>query len=219
MSDTMDVLINSLPFLLEGAKNTLLLSFFSIFGALIVGLVIALLRLSKNKVAIGVAKLYVSFFRGTPLLIQLFILYYGLVSVNIELTAWQAAYTGLILHFGAYISESFRAAILSLSKGQWEAAMSLGMKKSLIYKEVILPQAWRRAIPPVWNSLIDIVKASSLASVLTISELTYNADQLAASTYKVLPILLTAALIYWFFTTILNIIQSILEKRLYIPSS
>ncbi|TKD68850.1 amino acid ABC transporter permease [Pseudalkalibacillus hwajinpoensis] len=215
----MDVLINSLPFLLEGAKNTLLLSFFSIFGALIVGLVIALLRLSKNKVAIGVAKLYVSFFRGTPLLIQLFILYYGLVSVNIELTAWQAAYTGLILHFGAYISESFRAAILSLSKGQWEAAMSLGMKKSLIYKEVILPQAWRRAIPPVWNSLIDIVKASSLASVLTISELTYNADQLAASTYKVLPILLTAALIYWFFTTILNIIQSILEKRLYIPSS
>ncbi|KMM36260.1 amino acid ABC transporter permease [Guptibacillus hwajinpoensis] len=219
MSDTTDVLINSLPFLLEGAKNTLLLSFFSIFGALIVGLVIALLRLSKNKVATGVAKLYVSFFRGTPLLIQLFILYYGLVSVNIELTAWQAAYTGLILHFGAYISESFRAAILSLSKGQWEAAMSLGMKKSLIYKEVILPQAWRRAIPPVWNSLIDIVKASSLASVLTISELTYNADQIAASNFQVLPILLTAALIYWFFTTILNIIQSILEKRLYIPSS
>ena len=219
MSDTTEVLINSLPFLLEGAKNTILLSFFSIFGALIVGLIIALLRLSKNSFATGVAKLYVSFFRGTPLLIQLFILYYGLVSVNIQLTAWQAAYTGLIMHFGAYISESFRAAILSLSKGQWEAAMSLGMKKSLIYKEVILPQAWRRAIPPVWNSLIDIVKASSLASVLTISELTYNADQIAASNFKVLPILLTAAFIYWFFTTILNIVQSILEKRLYIPSS
>ncbi|WP_347552410.1 amino acid ABC transporter permease [Pseudalkalibacillus hwajinpoensis] len=219
MSETIDVLINSLPFLLEGAKNTLLLSFFSIFGALMVGLVIALLRISKSKIAIGLAKLYVSFFRGTPLLIQLFILYYGLVSVDIQLSAWQAAYTGLILHFGAYISESFRAAILSLSKGQWEAAMSLGMKKSLIYKEVILPQAWRRAIPPVWNSLIDIVKASSLASVLTISELTYNADQIAASSYEVLPILLTAALIYWFFTTILNIIQSFLEKKLYIPSS
>lgn len=219
MSETTDVLINSLPFLLEGAKNTLLLSFFSIFGALFVGLMIALLRLSKSKIAIGLAKLYVSFFRGTPLLIQLFILYYGLVSVDIQLTAWQAAYTGLILHFGAYISESFRAAILSLSKGQWEAAMSLGMKKSLIYKEVILPQAWRRAIPPVWNSLIDIVKASSLASVLTISELTYNADQIAASNFKVLPILLTAAFIYWFFTTILNLIQSFLEKKLYIPSS
>jgi L-cystine transport system permease protein len=219
VSETTDVLINSLPFLLEGAKNTLLLSFFSIFGALFVGLMIALLRLSKSKIAIGLAKLYVSFFRGTPLLIQLFILYYGLVSVDIQLTAWQAAYTGLILHFGAYISESFRAAILSLSKGQWEAAMSLGMKKSLIYKEVILPQAWRRAIPPVWNSLIDIVKASSLASVLTISELTYNADQIAASNFKVLPILLTAAFIYWFFTTILNLIQSFLEKKLYIPSS
>lgn len=219
MSETTDVLINSLPFLLEGAKNTLLLSFFSIFGALFVGLMIALLRLSKSKIATGLAKLYVSFFRGTPLLIQLFILYYGLVSVDIQLTAWQAAYTGLILHFGAYISESLRAAILSLSKGQWEAAMSLGMKKSLIYKEVILPQAWRRAIPPVWNSLIDIVKASSLASVLTISELTYNADQIAASNFKVLPILLTAAFIYWFFTTILNLIQSFLEKKLYIPSS
>ena len=87
------------------------------------------------------------------------------------------------------------------------------MKKSLIYKEVILPQAWRRAIPPVWNSLIDIVKASSLASVLTISELTYNADQIAASNFKVLPILLTAAFIYWFFTTILISFKVFLRKN------
>ncbi|WP_270182408.1 amino acid ABC transporter permease [Alkalihalobacillus sp. CinArs1] len=219
MSELANVLWDALPFLLDGAKNTLLLSFFSIFGALIVGLIIALLRISKIKIAIGFAKLYVSFFRGTPLLIQLFILYFGLVSVDIQLTAWQAAYTGLILHFGAYISESLRAAILSLSKGQWEAAMSLGMNKSLIYREIIIPQAWRRAIPPVWNSLIDIVKASSLASVITISELTYNSDQIAASSYEVLPIMLTAACIYWFFTTVLNLIQGFLEKRLYIPSS
>ncbi|TLS38331.1 amino acid ABC transporter permease [Pseudalkalibacillus caeni] len=209
-------MLDSLPFLLEGAKNTVILSFFSIIGALVMGLVIALLRISRVKLLDYFGKLYVSFFRGTPLLIQLFILYYGLPSIEIRLTAWQAAFLGLILHFAAYISESLRAAIVSISKGQWEAAMSLGMDTKLILKEVILPQAWRRAIPPVWNSLIDIVKASSLASVVTVSELTYNADQMAAVSYKVMLILMEAALIYWALTTFLNVLQGVLERKLQI---
>lgn len=214
MNSSFQVLIDAIPYLLTGAKNTLYLSIGAIAGALIIGLIIAVFRITNIKILVGFARFYVSFFRGTPLLIQLFIFYHGLTSVGIVFTSWEAAFIGISFHFGAYISESLRAAILSISKGQWEASLSLGMDRKQTFREVILPQAWRRSIPPVFNSLIDVVKGSSLASVLTIPELTYQADIVGAASLQILPVLLEAALVYWGFTTLLNIIQSYLERRL-----
>jgi L-cystine transport system permease protein len=169
--------------------------------------------MSSSKVLSGFAKGYISFFRGTPLLIQLLILYNGFTFLYVP-EGWQAALAGLILHFSAYIAESYRGAIQSIEKGQWEAAFSLGMNRYLTYKEVILPQAWRISIPSVWNSLIDIVKASSLASVITVPELTLMADQISASQLIVLPVLLEAAVIYWILTSLLDGLRVLLERRI-----
>ncbi len=203
--------------MLEGVKVTVFLSVIAIFGSLLLGLLIVLLRISNSRILSMIARFYVSFFRGTPLLTQLLILYFGLTWLY-TLTGIQAAIIGLILHFSAYISESYRAAILSISKGQWEASYSLGMNKWQTLKEVILPQAWRRAIPPVWNSLIDVVKASSLASVLAVPELTARAEQIAASNLVVFWIFLEILFMYWALTTLLGLVQTYLERKLRVSS-
>ncbi len=207
-----NLLIDSLPLLLKGTLTTIWISILSIAFALVVGLVVAILALSGKRVLERFAGIYVSFFRGTPLLVQLFIIYFGLASI-IRFTPFQAAVIGLTLHFGAYISESFRGAILSISSGQWEAASALGLKPFATFVNVILPQAWRRAIPSIWNSLIDVVKSSSLASVVTVEELTSMADQISSASAVVLPILLEAAAIYWALTTLLDLLQRYFERR------
>ncbi|MBE9181335.1 amino acid ABC transporter permease [Oculatella sp. LEGE 06141] len=207
-----DLLIRSLPLLLQGALTTLWISLLGMALALVIGLLVAILALSGMRVLAWFAGVYVSFFRGTPLLVQLFIIYFGLANI-IRFTPFQAIVIGLSLHFGAYIAESFRGAILSISEGQWEAARSLGLKPFHTFIYVILPQAWRRAIPSIWNSLIDVVKASSLASVVTVQELTNVADQISSASAVVLPILLEAAAIYWALTTLLDILQRYFERR------
>lgn len=211
-TSAVNLVISSLPFLLEGALVTVAISIFSIFLALILGLVLSIFAISGKPLLARFAGLYVSFFRGTPLLVQLFIVYYGFAGF-IEFSPFQASVLGLGLHFGAYISETFRGAILSIPKGQWEAAASLGLKNVDTFRRVIFPKAWQRALPPVWNSLIDIVKSSSLASVVTVQELTNVADQISSSNAVVLPILLTAAAIYWIITTALDLVQRYFESR------
>ncbi|MGM7700125.1 amino acid ABC transporter permease [Pseudalkalibacillus sp. Hm43] len=212
-NDIINLMTNSLPFLLEGVQITVFLSVVSIIGALFLGLIIAVMRISNVKVLSGLARFYVSFFRGTPLLTQLLLIYFGLTWLY-AFSGVQAALLGLILHFSAYISESYRASILSISKGQWEAGYSLGMNTAQVFKEVILPQAWRRSIPPVWNSLIDIVKASSLASVLAVQELTARADIIAASNLDVFWIYVEVLFMYWGLTTLLSFLQTYLERKL-----
>jgi cystine transport system permease protein len=207
-----DLLISSLPLLLKGALTTVEVSLLGIGLALIVGLIVAIMALSGIRILEWIASIYVSFFRGTPLLVQLFIIYFGFASI-IRFTPFQSIVIGLTLHFGAYISESFRGAILSISNGQWEAASAVGLKRFDTFRLIILPQAWRRAVPSVWNSLIDVVKASSLASVVTVEELTSIADQISSASAVVLPILLEAAAIYWVLTTLLDFLQRYFERR------
>jgi L-cystine transport system permease protein len=207
-----NLMIESLPLLLRGALNTVWISVLGIGFALGIGLAVAILALSGMRILQALAGIYVSFFRGTPLLVQLFIIYFGLASI-IRFTPFQAIVIGLSLHFGAYIAESFRGAILSISAGQWEAAKSLGLNPADAFIHVILPQAWRRAVPSIWNSLIDVVKASSLASVVTVEELTNIADQISSASAVVLPILLEAAAIYWILTTLLDRVQRYFERR------
>ena len=207
-----NLLISSLPLLLQGAATTLWISILSIAFALVVGLFIASMRIFATGPLKKIAQVYVSFFRGTPLLVQLFIIYFGIADI-IRFTPFQSVVLGLSLHFGAYISESFRAAISSISVGQWEASSSLGITQADTFRDIILPQAWPRAIPSIWNSLIDVVKTSSLASVVTVQELTSVADQISSASAVVLPILLEATAIYWILTTVLNVLQNFFERR------
>ena len=212
-----DIVIASLSVLGQGAWVTIYLSLTAMLGAVILGLIVALIGIFKIRILQGMAKVYVSFFRGTPLLVQLLILYFGLTSFNITLDPFVAALIGLILHFGAYISEIFRAAILSISQGQWEAGASLGMKNMQILRHIVLPQAARISIPSLWNSLIDILKSSSLASVITVPELTRQVEEQSSAQFVFMPYFITLAVFYWVMVIAMGWVQEWLERKLIIP--
>ncbi len=211
------IVIDSLPILGQGALVTIYLSLAAMVGAVLLGLLVALMRISKVKVFEQAARVYISFFRGTPLLVQLLILYFGLTSFHIVLDPLAAALIGLILHFGAYISEIFRATILSISRGQWEAALSLGMTNSQVLRRIILPQATRISIPPLWNCLIDILKSSSLSSVVTVPELTRQVEEQSAAQFVFMPYFITLAVFYWVMVAAMGWVQEWLERKLEIP--
>lgn len=211
------IVLNSLPILAQGALVTIEISLIAMAGAVLLGLIVALMRIAKVKLLQYIAKVYISFFRGTPLLVQLLILYFGLTSFHIVLDPYPAAVTGLILHFGAYISEIFRATILSISRGQWEAALALGMTNSQILRRIILPQAVRIAVPPLWNCLIDTLKSSSLASVVTVPELTRQVEEQSSAQFVFMPYFVTLAVFYWVMVIAMGWVQEWLEKKLEIP--
>jgi cystine transport system permease protein len=212
-----DIVIGSLPVLAQGALVTIYLSLAAMLGAVLLGLAVALMRLSRVRLLELAAKVYISFFRGTPLLVQLLILYFGLTSFHIVLDPFSAALIGLILHFGAYISEIFRATILSISRGQWEAALSLGMTNPQVLRRIILPQAARISIPPLWNCLIDTLKSSSLSSVVTVPELTRQVEEQSAAQFVFMPYFITLALFYWIMVAAMGWVQEWLERKLEIP--
>lgn len=212
-----DIVVASLPVLGAGALVTIYLSIAAMIGAVLLGLIVALMRISKVKILEQVAKVYISFFRGTPLLVQLLILYFGLASFSIIIDPFPAALMGMILHFGAYISEIFRGTIISISKGQWEAALALGMTGPQVLIRIILPQAIRISIPPLWNSLIDILKSSSLASVITVSELTRQVEEQSAAQFVFMPYFITLAAFYWVMVVWMGWVQEWLERKLEIP--
>lgn len=209
----------SLPFLLQGTVMTLQLWAVGSVLALLLGLLVALARISGGRFLRGLAQLYLSAFRGTPMLIQLMIFYYGLTSFKILLSPIQAALLGLTLHFGAYMSEAFRAAINAVEKGQWEASLALGLSKRQAFQHVILPQAFRIALPPLGNSVVDLMKGTAITSVIQVSELTRRADEISAGALVVMPILLVAAVIYWVLTEALSFVMRRIERRLALPGS
>ena len=212
-----DIVIASLNVLGEGALVTIYLSFAAMVGAVVLGLVVALMRISKMKILEQIAKVYVSFFRGTPLLVQLLILYFGLTSFGIMLEPFPAALIGLILHFGAYISEIFRGTILSISIGQWEAGLSIGMSNLQILQRIVLPQALRISIPALWNCLIDILKSSSLASVITVPELTRQVEEQSSAQFVFMPYFITLAVFYWIMVIAMGWVQDWLERKVTVP--
>ncbi|EIW20541.1 MULTISPECIES: amino acid ABC transporter permease [Pelosinus] len=212
-----DIVIASLSVLGEGAMVTIYLSVLAMLGAVMVGLAVALMRIFKIRIFEVIAKVYVSFFRGTPLLVQLLILYFGLTSFHIMLEPFPAALIGLILHFGAYISEIFRGAIVSIHIGQWEAGRSLGMSTMQVLQKIVLPQALRISIPSLWNCLIDILKSSSLASVITVPELTRQVEEQSSAQFVFMPYFLTLAVFYWVMVIAMGWVQEWLEKKLMIP--
>lgn len=201
------------PLLKAGLAFTVPLAIISFILGIIFAFFIALARLSKLTWLSRIASGYVWLIRGTPLLVQLFILFYGLPSIGLTLDAFVSAIIGFTMSVGAYSSETIRAAILAVPKGQWEAAQVLGMSKSQTLMKIILPQALRIALPPLANAFISLVKDTSLAAAITYTEMFQVAQQITARTYEPLWLYMEAALIYLMFCTVLSILQDQLEKN------
>lgn len=195
-------------------KVTIPLTIITFIIGVTLGLLTALSRLSHVKLLHLVAKLYISIFRGTPLLVQLFIFFYGLPRLGIVLDPLPTAIIGFSLNIGAYASETIRSSIMAIDKGQWEAALSLGMGYTQMLRRIILPQALRIAVPPLSNTFISLVKDTSLASLVLVPEMFRRAQEFAASTNKVLEVYIIAAVIYWVICALLTQVQQRLEIRL-----
>lgn len=200
--------------LYAGLVFTIPITLISFFLGLLLGFIVALIRLYGPAPLQSVVRFYVWIIRGTPLLVQLFLIFYALPSVGITLDAFPAAVIGFTLNVGAFTSEVIRATLLSVAKGQWEAAHSIGMSWGQALRYIILPQAARVAVPPLSNTFISLVKDTSLASVITVPELFLAAQRIAAVTYQPLILYSEAALLYLLISSVLSYLQSRLELRL-----
>ncbi|WP_214465677.1 amino acid ABC transporter permease [Microbacterium flavescens] len=213
--DTWTLIVDSFwPLVWAGLTATIPLAVMSFALGLVIALGIALLRLSSNPVLSGIARFYISVIRGTPLLVQLFVIFYGLPSIGLVIDPWPAAIIAFSLNVGGYAAEIIRAAILSVPKGQWEAGHTVGFSQTQTLARIVLPQATRVSVPPLSNTFISLVKDTSLASLILVTELFRRAQQIAAFTYEFMIIYLEAALIYWMFCLVLSAGQNALERRL-----
>lgn len=202
------------PILMGAATGTIPVAVVSFGLGLLLALLIALMRLSRNAVLSGIAGIYISVIRGTPLLVQLFVIFYGLPSIGVTISPWPSAIIAFSLNVGGYAAEVIRAAILSVPKGQWEAGHTIGMSRRQSLVRIILPQAARVSVPPLSNTFISLVKDTSLASLILVTELFRQAQQVAAFSQEFMLLYLEAAAIYWIICFVLSGGQSVLEKRL-----
>ncbi|HCG1002275.1 amino acid ABC transporter permease [Pseudomonas aeruginosa] len=217
LANLVELLGMAWPFLLQGAMYTVLFAAVSMVLGLILGFSVAVVRVTKVPVVSQIAAVYVSAFRGTPLLVQIFVLYYGLPSVGIEFTPVTAGILALTLNVAAYLSESMRGEILGIDKGQWEAGLSVGLTWGQTLWNIITPQALRLAVPSLSNSLISLIKDTSLISVITVTELMLATKEVIAETFQPLPLYLAAAGIYWLLSALFERVQKALENRLTAP--
>jgi len=198
---------------LQGAALTLYLCAISMVCSTTLGFAAAMGRLSKSAVAFGVATFYMSFFRGTPLLVQIFLIYVGLPQLGAVPAAVPSGIVALSLNYGAYLGETIRAGILSISPGQREAATALGLKRGLIMRKIILPQAMRVIVPPATTQFIGMLKDSSLVSVMGVWELMFLARSYGRAEYRYIEMLLTAAVLYWVLSISFELVQARIERH------
>ena len=206
-----------MPILFRYLGITLGMAFWGLLFSLVIAVVLALVRVYRVPIFNQLSQLYISFFRGTPLLVQLFLLYYGLpqiAPVFVGLNAFSAAVIGLSLHFAAYMAESIRAAVIGVDRSQREASLSIGMTEMQAMRRVILPQATRVALPSLMNYFIDMIKSTSLAFTLGVAEIMARAQMEASSSFKFFEAFLAVALIYWGMVLILTQLQNWAEIRL-----
>ncbi len=214
MDFNLEIFVEGIPYLLKGAVMTLRLTLISVSIGIILGLILSLGRISKNPVFRYSTGLYIEVIRGTPLLMQLLIIYYALPSIGLNLPAVTAAIVGLSLNSAAYVGEIFRGGIQSIEKGQMEAARSLGMTYFQAMRYIILPQAFRRILPPLTNEFASMLKESSLASTLAVTELLRSGRELVAWKANVFSPFIGVTLFYLIMTIPLTRLSSYLEKRL-----
>ena len=202
------------PIALGGLLGTIPLALASFALGLVIALAVALARISGIRLLSALATFYISIIRGTPLLVQLFVIFYGLPSIGVLLDPWPSAVIAFSLNVGGYAAEVIRAAILSVPKGQWEAGFTVGMSRGTSLRRIILPQAARVSVPPLSNTFISLVKDTSLASLILVTELFKEAQKVAAFSGDFMLIYIEAALVYWLICLVLSFAQNRIEKRL-----
>jgi len=211
----LEFLIKYKMFYISGVQNTLLLAIFAVFFGVILGVVLALMKLSKKKILKAIATAYIEFLRGTPVIVQIYIVYYGLPNVvPFELPDMVWGIVALSLNSGAYVAEIIRAGIQAVDKGQMEAARSIGMPHNMGMRYIVIPQAFKNILPALGNEFIVVVKESAIVSVVGITELMYRADTIRGITYKAFAPLMVAAVIYFIITYTLSRLLGIVERRM-----
>jgi len=202
------------PYILGGTGFTLIVCLSSIVLATILAVLGAIARLSSNPILFGAASLYVSLFRGTPLLVQIFFIYFALPQLGIVIPSIPAGILALGLNYGAYMTEIFRAGIQAVPRGQREAAQALGMPERNVMRRIVMPQAFRIVIPAVGNEFIAMIKDSALVSTIAVQELLWRARTVGTQDFNTLQAFLIAALVYWALTIIFTFFQDKLERRM-----
>ena len=213
MNELVTVVVGALPAMLLGVRFTVLFTVGALFFGFILALILAALRLTRSRVVSALVRGYVSAIRGTPLLVQIYLIYYGLPNVGITLEPVPAGILALSLNVGAYLSESLRGALEGVDRGQWDAARSLGMSWGQTLRFIVLPQAFRVALPSIGNSAIGLVKDTSLVSVITVTELLRATQEAIAESFQPLPLYIAAAVLYWVLSSVLGLLQGRLERR------
>ncbi|WP_133628420.1 amino acid ABC transporter permease [Fonticella tunisiensis] len=198
-------------FFINGTKNTIIISIFTVLIGVILGTFLALMKLSKNKILKSIASSYIEFIRGTPVMVQMFIIYYGM---NLGLPDYVAGIVTLSINSSAYVAEIIRAGIQAVDKGQMEAARSLGMSHKMAMRYIIIPQAFKNILPALGNEFITVIKESSIVSVIGIPELMYNADTVRGNTFMPFAPLIVAAFIYFVLTFTLSKVVGRVERRM-----
>ncbi len=210
-------MLGLVPVLLRYLPVTLGMALVAMVLALVLALILAMIRVLRLPILDQAARLFISFFRGTPLLVQLFLFYYGLPQLLPALSAINgvtAAILGLTLHFAAYMAESIRGAIGGVDRSQWEASQAVGMTQIQAMRRIVLPQAARIAAPSLVNSFVDMIKSTSLAFTLGVTELMGAAQREAAGSFRYLEAFLLVAIFYWIIVEALSVVQRQLEARL-----
>ena len=209
----MELIIKYWPLFLEGATTTVLLSFFSVIVGVGCGTLMALARLSSNKFLSKAAKVYIDIIRGTPLLVQLYLVYFGLATV-LDLNDFVSGVIAVSVNTTAYIAESIRSGIQSVDKGQMEAARSMGMPKRMAMRQIILPQAMKNILPAIGNEFATLIKETSIVSLIGIHDLMYSSDTVRGATFTVFIPLLMTAFLYFIMTTTIAFFMDKLERKL-----
>lgn len=213
MNDTLNLWAQSLPQLLMATlKVTIPLSIIAFVLALVVAVLATAMRMGRIRILQWISRFYVWLFRGTPILVQLFIIFYGLPAIGITLSAWTSAIIAFTLNTGAYAAETLRASVQSIPRGQLEAAKTLNLTGRQTLRHVVAPQAMRIALPPLGNDLIDLVKGTSLVMVITLADVFQVGRQIAATNFQPLALYIEVAVIYLVIFTILSLVQSRVEK-------
>lgn len=210
----LDLAIKAVPLILEGLPYTLGLSLAGFILGTLFGFFIALMKLSKRRMLRYIANTHTSFMRGTPLTVLLFLIYFGLPFVGIQLDAITSSIVAFTMMSSAYISEIIRSSLLAIDIGQWEAARSLALPTPTIYKKVIIPQATRISIPPLSNVLLDMVKSTAITAMITVPDMFNKAKIVGGSHSDYMTVYITVAFLYWVICTAYAICQNIVEKKL-----
>ncbi|MGI5854259.1 MAG: amino acid ABC transporter permease [Bacillota bacterium] len=208
------LLWKNMPYLVDGAVISLKVTVFAIAFGIVLGLIVALGRLSGSRVLRFICTAFVEFIRGTPLLVQIYIVYFALPQLGIQLGPIPAGVLAIGVNSGAYNSEIFRAGIQSIDKGQTEAAKSQGLTYWQTMRYIILPQALRRIIPPLGNEFVTLIKDSSLVSIMSVHELTFRAKLVAARSFNYFTMYIGTAIVYFAMTFITSKLLGLLERRL-----